>query len=472
MIIFDLINDEAPLSARALRLLFTQKKLDSSKVLGISEGNRWHNDLKEINCINRLHYFDELDGKGIDIEKELRRISKEYSNFNVFACDRNLVGKKRDFQRKMLVYTYLFFEEIFNDTITHYFTTGTAYTYNLVAYEVCNRYKIKHISYYITRIESRSATSFGISHSFDEVKSLYNEFERDKVKDFMYEPIRSFINRPVQPAFMKNAINAFTLRRVFVQEFFKRSIEYISKGKHKYDLFTKSPIQLGIIRLKKIITAKKINLVQNKVFDEINLKNRYFVFPLHMQPEASTLILAPFYVDQKAAIINISKLIPPDTYLYVKEHRSALGQHGMSFYKELKKYGNIRLVSYKINTFELIKNSIGTINLSGTVGLESLFFKKPSIVLGNVFYNDTGLTFKVNSFSQLEDTIKKVSEDGFEVEAYFEDYGARLAYYLYCLKEKSYPFEFNVAKMDLRERILKDQNIREYANSIYALIGN
>tara|TARA_Y100000385_G_C12944389_1_gene572647 strand:- start:420 stop:998 length:579 start_codon:yes stop_codon:yes gene_type:complete len=185
-----------------------------------------------------------------------------------------------------------------------------------------------------------------------------------------------------------------------------------------------------------------------------------------MQPEASTLILSPFYVNQKECIINISKLLPPDTYLYVKEHKSALGQHNFKFYKELKKHPNIKLISFKESMFNLIQNAIGTINLSSTVGLESLIIKKPAIILGNVFYNDSGLTFRVDSYSQLKELLIEINTDNYKLENSFENYDERLAYYLYALHEKSYPFEFNVAKMDTKKKVMTKNNIQAFSECI------
>lgn len=471
MIIFDLINDEAPLFIEGVKDLFSKNKIEKSNVIGVTEGNRWKNESKSLNCVNRLHFFDKLDKKEIDLQEELNRISSTYNNFNIYACDRYLTQKDKEYQKKMLVYTFLFYEDLFKKGVTHYFTTGIAYNYNLVSYEVSKRFDIKHVSFYGTRIGSGTSISLDVSNTFDEVLDLYSQFELDKVTEDMHLSIREFVNKPKQPLYMKNAINASTIKGVFITEFFKRFNKFYLKNKHKYDLFTRNPFELSAFKLKKIVKAKKINFSHDSIFEKSNFSEEYFIFPLHMQPEASTLILSPFQVDQKAAIINISKVLPLNTMLYVKEHKSALGQNNLSFYKELKKYPNIKLISYKENMFELIKNSKGTINLSSTVGFESLFLKKPSIVLGNVFYNDSGLTFKVKSYFELEQVIKKVNTEIFNVESYFENYDAKLAFYVYCVNKKSYPFEFNVAKLDTKKRVLAKKNIEEFSKCVENLIA-
>ncbi|WP_282115636.1 hypothetical protein [Cellulophaga baltica] len=470
MIVFDLINDEAPLFIHTIDKIINDNFITRSNITGVTEGNRWKSESESLTCLNRLHFFDELDKQNVNIKEEINRISNEYNNFNIYACDRYLTQHKRKFQEKLLVYTYLFYEDLFEKNVTHYFTTGIAYTYNLVSYQVSLRFNVKHISFYGTRIGNRTAISMDVSNTFNEVNKMYENFSLNTVNENMYQPINDFVHKPKQPSYMKNAINASTVKMVFITEFFIRFNKFYFKQKHKYDLFTRNPFELGIFKLKKIINAQKINLFHNSIFDNIDYSDKYFIFPLHMQPEASTLILAPFNLDQKTTIINISKILPLDTILYVKEHRSALGQHSVEFYKELKKYPNIKLVSYKENMFNLIKKSIGTINLSSTVGLESLMLKKPSIVLGNVFYNDSGLTFKVDSYTELEKAINVISKQGFDVLNYYQNYEARLAYYIYCLNSNSYEFEFNVAKLDTKERVLRKENVHQFSECIKSIL--
>lgn len=470
MIVFDLINDEAPLFIEGIKKLISEKEISNENVLGINDGNRWLKESVGLNTVNRLHFFDDLDQKQINLNQELIRISALYDGFNIYACDRYLLRKKRKYQTKMLVYTYLFYEELFKQGVTHYFTTGIAYTYNLISYQVSKRFKVMHISFYGTRIGNRTAVSYDVVNTFDEVFTMFQGFSVEKVTNKMLKSIADFRNKPSQPAYMKNAINASTVKMIFIKEFFVRFDRFYFKKKHRYDLFTRNPYELSSFKLKKIFNAKKIGLLHRSIFDQRNTTDKYFIFPLHMQPEASTLILSPFYVDQKTAIINISKLMPLDTKLYVKEHRSALGQHGLSFYKELKKYPNIRLISYKENMFDLIKNSIGTVNLSSTVGFEALMLKKPSVVLGNVFYNDSGLTFKVSSFLELGELFKIICDKKFNLSDYFVHYDEKLAYYHHCLKIQSYPFEFNVAKLDTKDRVMKPNNVFELSLCLKKLI--
>ena len=58
----------------------------------------------------------------------------------------------------------------------------------------------------------------------------------------------------------------------------------------------------------------QVLMTQNQ---KVDYSERYFIYPIHMQPEASTLVQSPFHIDQKAAIINISRLLPLNTILCV-----------------------------------------------------------------------------------------------------------------------------------------------------------
>ena len=52
---------------------------------------------------------------------------------------------------------------------------------------------------------------------------------------------------------------------------------------------------------------------QNNIFDKVNLKKKFVYFPLHIDPEASTMVMSPMHTDQISIIEAISKSVPFDT---------------------------------------------------------------------------------------------------------------------------------------------------------------
>ena len=56
-----------------------------------------------------------------------------------------------------------------------------------------------------------------------------------------------------------------------------------------------------------------------KLEEVADLNKSYYYFALHLQPEATTLPNGGIYAEQILAIRILSKLLPDNTYLYVKE---------------------------------------------------------------------------------------------------------------------------------------------------------
>ena len=150
----------------------------------------------------------------------------------------------------------------------------------------------------------------------------------------------------------------------------------------------------------------KILLHQN-VFLKTNYKNdKFFLYPLHYQPESSTSVYATYYTDQLNTIKNIAFALPLSYKLYVKEHPASIGLRTGEFYKKIKRIPNVVLVSAHENVAELIKNSSGVVVLTGTIGLEAALSGKPSYVLGTTLYSYHPFCRKLKGFEDLKEKIK------------------------------------------------------------------
>ena len=161
--------------------------------------------------------------------------------------------------------------------------------------------------------------------------------------------------------------------------------------------------------LRALITAekKKIKtLIQKRFFKVFKYKQKYFLYPLHQQPESSTSVYATYYCDQLNAVKNIALTLPIPYKLYVKEHPVSIGTRPNDFYEKLEKIPNIVLISPNENMENLIKNSSGVITLTSTVGLEAVLAGKQVYVLGDVFYSYHPLCRKIKNFEELENKIK------------------------------------------------------------------
>ncbi len=136
----------------------------------------------------------------------------------------------------------------------------------------------------------------------------------------------------------------------------------------------------------------------------------YAFFPLHYEPEIATLLYAPFFTDQPYVIRQIARSLPVTYKLYVKDHPSMVGFRPRSYYKELLKIPNVRLIDPSIQSFPLIQNSKIVTTIASSAGWEAVLLKKPVITFGDVFYNALSTVKHCRTIEELPYLIKQQLE--------------------------------------------------------------
>ena len=90
---------------------------------------------------------------------------------------------------------------------------------------------------------------------------------------------------------------------------------YLQYGKTKINILRKGS------KSRKDRKRKKIDSFINDTFDtKIDPTKPFIYFPLHVEPERELLMQSPFLSNQSTVIANISKVLPVNYELYVKEH--------------------------------------------------------------------------------------------------------------------------------------------------------
>jgi hypothetical protein len=110
------------------------------------------------------------------------------------------------------------------------------------------------------------------------------------------------------------------------------------------------------------------------VFEKPVSGEQYVLYPLHFQPEASTLVQAPMYLDQLALVQDIARSLPAGHRLYVKEHLSSRGRRPLAYYEQLRSIPSVRLLGPDENTWDLIHNASAVAVITGTMGWEAMSF--------------------------------------------------------------------------------------------------
>lgn len=255
----------------------------------------------------------------------------------------------------------------------------------------------------------------------------------------------------------------------FKKEFLNKSKKSQSEDKYKENLlqFSKRVGRWALRNIKNHKLPSETILLKWK-FRELLIKilnpfeksknEKFVLFPLHYQPEVSTSWYGRWHMNQLALAEKIAKALPVDYNLYIKEHTTQLGSKTLRFYKELKKIPNVRLIDPKEDTFELIKRSSLVATITGTVGLESiLYFNKPVITFGDVFYN---LFEDVEKIKCIED-LPKIIRNKLDKEIPEN----RSEKYRLAMIRSTYP-GFARCPGDAKDRNLNDENITKLAEGI------
>ncbi|KKU07748.1 MAG: hypothetical protein UX10_C0006G0019 [Candidatus Magasanikbacteria bacterium GW2011_GWA2_45_39] len=160
-------------------------------------------------------------------------------------------------------------------------------------------------------------------------------------------------------------------------------------------------------------TKRKINnaIGVNDLYDPFDINTPYVFFGLHYEPEVSILLQAPFMTDQINIIRQMARSLPVGYYLYVKDHPLMAQFRPRSYYKELKKIPNVRLMDAKLRSFDIIKHARLVSTITGSVIWEGLLLGKPAISFGHQFYNVLSMVKYVHEIEQLPYLVKQQLEN-------------------------------------------------------------
>lgn len=109
----------------------------------------------------------------------------------------------------------------------------------------------------------------------------------------------------------------------------------------------------------------------------------YVFFGLHLQPESSIDVWAPFYSNQLWVIEQISRSLPPTHRLMVKIHKSDVSNYSSQQLDNMRKLPGVDLVTPSAEARSFIERADLVVAIQGTIGLEAALIGKPTIMLGD-----------------------------------------------------------------------------------------
>ena len=110
-----------------------------------------------------------------------------------------------------------------------------------------------------------------------------------------------------------------------------------------------------------------------------NLKEKFILIPLHVQPEAGIDVIGEKFSNQLEFIRQIVRTLPTEILIFVKEHPHDFGRRNLDFYENLHKIPAVKLIHPSFSNKSLLKSTELVISVAGTSSLEAALLKKSAV---------------------------------------------------------------------------------------------
>lgn len=141
----------------------------------------------------------------------------------------------------------------------------------------------------------------------------------------------------------------------------------------------------------------------------------YIVVLLHRQPEASSSPSGGEFITQHLIVEMLSKAIPDDWVIYVKEHPSQLyWQHfnsifrSKNYYDELLRIEKVRFLTVKEQIFSSIEDAKFVATITGTTGWEAVVRGIPVLIFGSAWYRYCEGVYHISNMIECRAAVEKI----------------------------------------------------------------
>jgi hypothetical protein len=314
-----------------------------------------------------------------------------------------------DFKKNEILYLFeqeiILFEKIIDEVNPDFIIMKVSdYHQNHLFHEICKRKKIKILTLSNARISNKTILSTDADILDEEF--LSNSINTDKVRSFkeiqklakQYSKYQSNFRKEDRVSLVKK-LNASLKFFLYVCNSDYRKF-YANYGRTRFKVF----LNEFLFIFKRFYREQ----YQNKIsINSINTNHKFIYFPLHLEPERSFLITAPYFTNQLEVISYIAKSLPIDYKLYVKDHpgMSDKGWRNIEFYKKITQLPNVILINPSISNEKLIESSSMVITIAGTASMTAAFYEKPSAVFTNTLFSKLSSIVQIKNITELTKVI-------------------------------------------------------------------
>lgn len=325
--------------------------------------------------------------------------SKYGSLYKMALSDRHLLQfthdfpfgdlKDLDFITNYTTYLISCFEKILTDSKTEVVITSVvANISTLIISKVCEKLEIPYFNIASTRFPDRFVAYRGhFQREIVEISPIEDQHIQSAKK-----LVNSFIKGQSKPSWVGSGPVVKKLSFINIASFIKR----INPYKFYRKTFLLDDFNDPLIGIPPISSRIKIFFLKNKrknFYNSLKFINDisdldFYFYPLHVDPEASTSVLAPEWIDQLDLIKKIRINMPAQKQLLVKEHPAMIGYRDESFYKRISRIPGVSFVKTDIDSFKLISYASLTVTITGTAAFEASLLKRNSFQFGKTNFSD------------------------------------------------------------------------------------
>jgi hypothetical protein len=341
--------------------------------------------------------------------------SRNYAAVNTMVYADRIIGRySPDEVWKLIAALFLFWRNVFSDYHPDLVVGEVASGAEWVGWDLANERRIPYLIPYNAPLPNRFYLLKTPAGGWDSAKSHYEASAEFGLSDVDRQSAETFINkfrrdRVRSPIHMFGFESPFAVNLPALLERIGRIPArvrvYKEDGHYDVGSYDGTPPWESV--WSDCSRLLRYTLAERRMHHTIPGHSRLLYFALHMQPEFTTDVRAPFLTDQLALIHYIAKSLPPGHELMVKEHPAMKGYRELSYYRRLTQMHSVRLMSPGADSHELIKASAAVLTITGTTAWEGLLYQKPVIAFGPLCYGFADGIFHCDDLAQLRFIIDR-----------------------------------------------------------------
>ena len=213
-----------------------------------------------------------------------------------------------------------------------------------------------------------------VARRFEQARDGHAPFPPSSLEEARNQ-LETYRTRPVQPGYTQRRSELLRLlRRCGYFPLF--CLKEFARGR--------SPVLQAARLLFDVWVTWRGTFTERGWFSSQNDLPRAFVyFPLHVDPEASTMVLSPWHTDQITVIETLAKAAPAHMQVVVKEHLPMQGRRPPNFYRRIAAMPRVVLLGPSHSSFNLIGKAALTAVITGTAAWESILMRRPTLIMGD-----------------------------------------------------------------------------------------